>query len=259
MFLRVHTVLLSLVVLFAVVKAFTADEVEIFQLQKSLEDKYGPEMNLYKFLKLPNLKKSTSKEITKNLRRLSKKYHPDKNPKYKTLYARLNLATQILANDEKRKTYDYYWKNGFPDYDFQKGGFFFTRFKPQTWFLAAFVYVAVSVIHYYILKLQYTSNRRRIDSFILDCKQYDDTNGLGTKRLTFQRGPEEPTKQLLLKLGEVYLIEEDGTEELVSPDTIPLPTVYDSFFFKFPKWVMRKIHRTKDAADTKVDTKLKKN
>lgn len=84
-------------------------------------------MDFYKFVKIKKSKDSTSKEIIKNLRKLAKKYHPDKNKKYRKLYERLNLATNILSNDERKKMYDYYLKNGFPDYDFNKGDYFFSR------------------------------------------------------------------------------------------------------------------------------------
>lgn len=239
--------LLSLLVTF--VWCFTPQEVEVFQLQHDLVKKYGPEMNFYKFLKLKKGKDSTSKEIIKNLRKLAKKYHPDKNKKYRKLYERLNLATNILSNDERKKMYDYYLKNGFPDYDFNKGGYFFNRVQPKTYVILLFVYLAVSVIHYGVLRLQYTSNRRRIEDFIEQCKEMDDTNGLGEKRLTFQQHPEDEPKELLIKFGDVYLLEpnpRDGLNPirtLISPNTVEEPTVMDCFFFKFPRWILSKLSR----------------
>ena len=166
------------------VYAFTTIETEIFQLQNEISTKYGSEMNFYKFLKLPKLQQSNSKEITKNLRKLSKKYHPDKNPKYRKLYERLNLATQILSNSSNRKIYDYYLLNGFPNYDFHKGGFYFTRVKPKTWFVLAFIWIVINIGQYIISIIQYRSQRSRIENFIDQCKQQDNTNGLGVKQLT---------------------------------------------------------------------------
>ena len=206
-------------------------------------------MNFYKFLKLKKGKDSTSKEIIKNLRKLAKKYHPDKNKKYRKLYERLNLATNILSNDERKKMYDYYLKNGFPDYDFNKGGYFFNRVQPKTYVILLFVYLAVSVIHYGVLRLQYTSSRRRIEDFIEQCKEMDDTDGLGEKRLTFQQHPEDEPKELLIKFGDVYLLElnpRDGLNPirtLISPNTVEEPTVMDCFFFKFPRWILSKLSR----------------
>lgn len=235
---RFRSVLLLLLCLVSIAFCFSPQEVEMFQLQKEIVDKYNDklteEIDFYKFLRLPDGQKSTTKQITKNLRKLSRKYHPDKNPKYRKLYERLNLATKILSNESLRKTYDYYLKNGFPDYDFKKGGFFFQRVKPATWFLLSFVFLAASFMHLVILKLQYKSNVRRITSFIQQCKAQDDTDGLGEKRLFFKQHEDDPGKELVLRFGDVYVVEEDGSESLISADTIPKPTILDSLLFKLP-------------------------
>lgn len=232
------SILLLLFCLASIVYCFTPEEVQIFQLQQEIVNKYNDksitDIDFYKFLKLPEGQKSTTKQITKNLRKLSRKYHPDKNPKYKKLYERLNLATKILSNESQRKTYDYYLKNGFPDYDFNKGGFFFQRVKPATWFLLLFVYFAASFMHLVILKLQYKANVRRITNFIQQCKAEDDTNGLGEKRLFFKQNEDDSGKELVLRFGDVYVVEEDNSESLISPDTIPKPTIFDSLLFKLP-------------------------
>ena len=222
--------LVVLVCLLAVAYCFTAEEVEIFQLQKEIAKKYG---DFYKFLKLPNGKSSTEKQINKNLRKLARKYHPDKNPKHKKLYARLNLATKILTNHSSRQTCDYYLKNGFPDYHFSKGGFFFQRAHPKTWFIIGFVLLVDTAFHYIILKLQYNSNRRRIARFIQSCKEQDTTDGLGEKSLFFKQHEDDPGKELVLRFGDVFVIEEDGSESLISEDTIEEPKLTDALLFKF--------------------------
>lgn len=214
--------------------AFTTIETEIFQLQNEISTKYGPDMNFYKFLKLPKLQNSSTKEITKNLRKLSKKYHPDKNPKYRKLYERLNLATQILSNSSNRKIYDYYLQNGFPNYDFHKGGFYFSRMKPKTWFLLAFIWIVVNIGQYIISIIQYRSQRSRIENFISQCKQQDDTNGLGVKQLSFKQNEEDEGKDLVVRFSDVYVIEPDGSETLISPDTLSKPSLKNCWFWKIP-------------------------
>lgn len=228
---RIGTVVFLLLTL---VYCFTTEEVEVFQLQQELVEKYGDEIDLYKFLKLPKSRGSNSKEIIKNLRKLSKKYHPDKNPKYKKLYERLSKATQILSNDYRRKTYDYYLKNGFPDYNFSRGGFIFKRVQPKTWFLLMFLYIVASGVHYALLRLQNTSNKRRIDGFIQQCKEQDDSRGLGEKRLMFKQHEGDEPKEIIVRYGDVYLVEEDGNESLISSDTITDPSVFDCMFFRIP-------------------------
>ena len=76
---QLWSLVLLLSLLIPAAYCFTTSEIEIFQLQKELENKYGKEMDFYKFLKLPKSMDSTSREIIKNLRKLSRKYHPDKN------------------------------------------------------------------------------------------------------------------------------------------------------------------------------------
>ncbi|CCH62996.1 hypothetical protein TBLA_0I03430 [Henningerozyma blattae CBS 6284] len=228
---------LTLLFIISLVFAFTTEEIEIFRLQKEVAKKYGKDMDFYKFLKLSKMKDSTSKEISKNLRKLSKKYHPDKNKKYRKLYERLNLATQILADDTRRKTYDYYLKNGFPDYDFSKGGFFFRRVQPKTYVLFMFIYLAASVIHYGIMVIQAKGNTRRINEFIESCKEQDDTSGLGEKYLLYKTSADDPGKQVQIRFGDVFIIEADGSRALVTPDSIPAPQVKDCMFFTFPYWM----------------------
>lgn len=226
-----------LLLICAIGYCFTNAEVEIFQLQQELVKKYGADIDFYKFLKLPKLQGSTAKEITKNLRNLSKKYHPDKNKKYKKLYGRLNIATQVLSNENTRKTYDYYLKYGFPDYDFSKGGFFFKRIQPKTWFILLFVYVSASLIHYVLLKTQAQSQRKRIQFFIDEVKRQDDTQGLGERKLAFQQHAEDEPKQIIIRYGDVFVTEPDGTESPISPDTVPEPGALDTLFFRLP-WVL---------------------
>ena len=232
---------LVVALLCAVVWCFTPSEVEIFELHNALISKYGEEIDFYKFLKLPKLRDSTSKEIIKNFRKLSKKYHPDKNSKYKKLYSRLNIATKILTDDSSRKTYDYYLKHGFPDYDFRKGGFFFKRVQPKTWFLLLFVYIAASVIHYVLLKIQAQGQRKRIEFFIHQSKEQDDTRGLGEKKLVFKQHDADEPKTILIRYGDVFVIEPTGEESLISPDSVPQVSIFDCLFFRIPKSILKLI------------------
>lgn len=238
---RCITTYITLLWLLATVAyCFTKDEVEIFQLQQELERKYGKDMDFYRFLKLPKQKQSTSIEISKNLKKLAKKYHPDKNPKYRKLYERISLVTRILADDGLRKTYDYYLKNGFPTYDYKKGGFFFNRVKPSTWFTLAFLYVLCGVIHFVLLRLHNNANKQRIQSFIARVKEQDNTNGLGECKLMFKESEESEGKQLLVKFGEVFVVQSDDTIAKVSTDQVTDPGISDTLLVKLPQWLWNK-------------------
>ncbi|AGO13383.1 AaceriAFR246Cp [[Ashbya] aceris (nom. inval.)] len=225
--------------LLAIVNGFTADEAEIFQLQKELTDKYGKDMNLYRFLKLEKLEKSDGRDITRQMRSLAKKYHPDKNPKYKKLYQRLKLAAQILTDGEKRRTYDYYLDYGFPEYRVDKRGFVFQRVQPKTWVVLGFVLAASSAIHWVLLKLQYRSRVRRVEAFVHEVKEQDDTLGLGEKRLQLQLGDSEP-QEVVVRFGDVFAVQEDGTETRVGVEELRAPGVLDTLLFALPVWAVKR-------------------
>lgn len=243
---QIISAILYLVVMVGFVQGFTNEEMDMFKLQKYLTDKYGPDMDLYQFLKLPDGSRSSTKQVTKHLRKLARKFHPDKNPKYRKLYQRLNMATQIITNHSLRKSYDYYLEHGFPDYDYQKGGFYFNRLKPHTWILLAFVVTVTSVIQYALLKIQYKSKVKRINTFISQCKQQDDTHGLGTKNLIFKQSEDDNGKELVIKFGDVFLKEDDGVESLISADTIEVPSAFDCYIFTIPRYIYRKLFPFKE-------------
>ncbi|CDO91711.1 unnamed protein product [Kluyveromyces dobzhanskii CBS 2104] len=224
----------------AVAYCFTRDEIEIFQLQQELHKKYGSDMNFYKFLKLPNLKRSTSTEIAKNFKKLARKYHPDKNPKHRNLYERINLITKLLSDEGHRKTYDYYLKNGFPKYDYKKGGFFFKRVTPSVWFTLFFLYILAGLIHFVLLRLHNNANKRRIQSFVTKVKEQDNTNGLGESKLVFKESEESEGKQLLVKFGEVFVVQEDESLAKISTEDISDPRITDTLLVKLPKWFWNK-------------------
>ncbi|SCU88117.1 LANO_0D01156g1_1 [Lachancea nothofagi CBS 11611] len=238
--LQWNVLLCCLLGLIPLIAAFTPDEVQIFQLQQEIEKTYGADLDLYQLLKLPKLRESSSLEIRKNFRKLSKTYHPDKNKKYKKLYERLNLATKILIDESQRKVYDYYLKNGFPKYDFKKGGFYFTRVQPKVWVISSLVYLACGFIHFIILRLQNDGNKARIERFLREVKTQDDTNGLGEKRLLLKQNPKEEGKQLVVKLGEVFVVQPDGSEALISTQDIKNPGIADCLLVTLPLWVWNK-------------------
>ncbi|AET38294.1 Erj5p Ecym_2578 [Eremothecium cymbalariae DBVPG len=237
--MKVGSFWLGILFLTTLAYGFTPDEVEIFQLHKELIDKYGSEVTFYKFLKLDKLDKSTDKDISKQFRALSKKYHPDKNPKFNKLYERLNLVTRILSNSDKRKVYDYYLKQGFPHYEFSKGGFFFKRSQPKTWFLVLFIYTICSLIHWAILKVQNNSNKSRITSFINQVREKDDTEGLGEKKLMFKQHEEDEGKELVIRFGDIFVIQNDGTEAQITIEGMKDPGFTDTMFISLPKWLIR--------------------
>ena len=63
--------------------------------------------NFYEMLGVS--KEASQAEIKKAYRRLSMKYHPDKNPgdeEAADYYKKINRAYEVLSNDETREIYD---------------------------------------------------------------------------------------------------------------------------------------------------------
>jgi DnaJ-class molecular chaperone len=63
------------------------------------------EKDLYKILEVPET--ATTEEIKKSYRRLSLKYHPDKNPNTVEKFQEINEAYETLGDERKRQQYDF--------------------------------------------------------------------------------------------------------------------------------------------------------
>lgn len=63
--------------------------------------------NFYDLLEVP--RQASKSEIKKAYRKLSMKYHPDKNPgdeQAAEYYKKINRAYEVLSNDDKRQMFD---------------------------------------------------------------------------------------------------------------------------------------------------------
>jgi len=79
--------------------------------------------DLYKTLEVPET--ASSDEIKKSYRRLSLKYHPDKNPNDPSAvdaFQKISAAYETLGNQEKREEYDAMKKNPFARMMHEQGG-----------------------------------------------------------------------------------------------------------------------------------------
>ncbi len=75
---------------------------------------------------------ASKSEIKKAYRKKAKRYHPDKNPENqdeaREKFKKISEAYEVLADDEKRKRYDRYGKNGVKQ-EFGAGGFDWSDFS----------------------------------------------------------------------------------------------------------------------------------
>ncbi|MEO9310074.1 MAG: DnaJ domain-containing protein [Nitrososphaera sp.] len=81
---------------------------EAQEFRKMLQESRLP--NYYATLGISN--NATQEEIKARFRQLAKEYHPDKTKDQKTseIFAEITKAYEILSDEEKRKTYDKYFK-----------------------------------------------------------------------------------------------------------------------------------------------------
>ena len=70
---------------------------------------------------------ATKKEVKKAFKKLSKKYHPDvsKEKNATQIFAKVNEAYEVLGDEEKRRKYDRYGKEGLKESPSRGRGFNF--------------------------------------------------------------------------------------------------------------------------------------
>jgi len=93
--------------------------------------------------------------VTKRYRKLSRKWHPDKNKSKgaKERFVKISQAYKILSNKEKRREYDYYRDR--PDAYFQKYGssvLYSYAEKSNVWFIVLVLLAAASALPFYAQK-----------------------------------------------------------------------------------------------------------
>merc|ERR1719232_326769 len=83
-----------------------------------------------------HLKKPNNKEITKSYRKLSRRWHPDKNKEKgaKERFVKITRAYEVLTNKEKQEEYDYF-RDRPDEYFYKYGSSVLWKYAPQsnTW------------------------------------------------------------------------------------------------------------------------------
>lgn len=201
-----------------------------------------PGTNFYEFMKLEKGPKSSLKEINKQFRKLSVKFHPDKakGQKNKKIaqknYEKLTLISNILKSSTKDR-YDFFLKNGFPKY--KNNRFLYERFRPGLFFVVVFLFLLVGVSHYIILKISVSQDRKRIENLIDQIKSVaarQSSGGVVTEQRKVKIEGFE--KAFLVRIDGVFVIDDDNEENLQRITTdIKEPTMKDSILIKFPVWL----------------------
>lgn len=235
--------------------SFSNVDQEIFKVNHELKADLGEGIDFYQWLNLPKKAKSSYDEITRAYKKLSVKLHPDKFyqknkskyplRKFKKLeklnnerYQRLSIIGEILRSDRKQR-YDFYLSQGFPKWNGQN--FLYSKFKPGLILTCLLVFVIVGVLHYILISLQRSQERKRVESLKLDLKKSAWPNGyppldFSDRKLT---SPQLDKVFLVKGDGSIYWIEQDdkGNDiglHLVDSTDIQDVTFRDSLFYKAP-------------------------
>lgn len=224
--MKFHQIAIFLAFFTAVLAAFSAEDEEIFKVNFELQKKFGKDFNFYKFLDIPQ--KADFKQISKQIKKLSVKWHPDKakGKKNKKLanekFQYLSVVGNILKSGQLKERYDFYLKNGFPVY--KNNRFLFEKFKPSLLFVVLFLYLIVEFSRFFIIKIQVNSNKKKLQNLIDEITKLateQNPDPLAEKRLKI----EGLNKWFLVRIDGVFETDPEGeilyklsTNEFVEPD-----------------------------------------
>ncbi|KAJ1557759.1 hypothetical protein HK096_005518 [Nowakowskiella sp. JEL0078] len=125
------------------------DEIDfqIFDLNDALISIVGADATFYSILdSQPSFSIS---EINKSYRKVSRRYHPDKNQgdeKAEKIYQLLTSIMGIFKDQNARDKYDFHLKNGFPKW--KGSGYYYARYKPGLFTVSVVILVFISFVQY---------------------------------------------------------------------------------------------------------------
>lgn len=170
---------------------FSPTQLEILDLHYKIQPKQASKSaDNRTFYSLLSISPSTPEDqLERAYRKLSRKWHPDKfvmaEPKERRRAERkfetLSLIISILRDVDRRKSYDYFLKNGFPVWDESKARYVFqNRFKPNFTLVLVFLAVLTSIGQMIILKLNRSQKNKRVEQILRDVRWKADNMNRGS-------------------------------------------------------------------------------
>lgn len=235
---------------------------EIWDLMDSAVKNFGPGLTWYELLEVSE--SATEQEIGKVYRRLSRKYHPDKNPDKKAPAQFQTLAgiAKILKGGKSRRKYNFWLERGVPYW--RGNGYYFRKSESLTilqsvlviiLFVSSMQYALIMVSFYQIRSgLAVLTARRLLLSHAKSSKKrqssgagsgkgvsgiFDDANAI--KALDWLLIEHEITQEMVLDstYWKELVDEEFGGDE--KKCTIAFPTPWNTVLVKSPIWLVGKV------------------
>ncbi|KAH3684410.1 hypothetical protein WICPIJ_004596 [Wickerhamomyces pijperi] len=231
--MRLTSIFYTLFLVTLALCAFSPEEIELFETQNKLTKDFK-EASFYTFFQISP--SASTKTIIKNYKKLSRKYHPDKikkaTKKDVQRYELLNVVYDVLKSGRREK-YDFYLQRGFPKYDKADMKFKSRVFKPSFVFISLFLLLVLSVLHYMILKINYSSQVDKLQRIIDEIRTAGSNSKIEEiseeRRITSQ----ELQKDFLVRIDGIFMIDHDENNNEVfirlTTDDIPEPAITDVF------------------------------
>ncbi|KAK7470550.1 hypothetical protein VKT23_001975 [Stygiomarasmius scandens] len=216
-------------VLATAVLAWEKEDHEIFDLVSAVESSEGKGTTFYSWLDVPST--ASTNEISRAYRKMSMQMHPDKNPGNKKMaerFARLGVVAAILRNQESRKRYDFFYKNGVPKW--RGTGYYYSRFRPGLGSVFVFLIILTSALQYMVQRMNYKRDLERIERVIRDAR----TAAWGAKMV-----PLEGQRKVRVNLGGQRGFDEDGN--IVGGRTIDMVVSGDAVYILDPSGDMHPV------------------
>jgi len=228
--------------------AWTKEDHEIFDLVSAIETAEGKGTTFYSWLDVSS--KATSTEISRAYRKMSMALHPDKNPGVKGIeerFARLGVVAAILRDDEGRKRYDFFYKNGVPRW--RGTGYYYSRYRPGLVFVVVFLTILTSVLQNVVQRYNYRKDLDRINRFILKArvaawgpKMTPQTTPKKVRVSLANTAAEEDGRSIeMLVEGEYVYLLGDAEPVLLDASIASKPSIWNTWAIKLVRSLLAKV------------------